>query len=86
MSCDGQAEDHCCYVNGTVCTFLEEHTVPGRRWACGLLRVQGSWEAVYALPEWQEKVKPMFDAFWPGKGCGDWPFPGQTCEVCKRVG
>lgn len=85
MSCDGTSTDHCCYVKGEECRFLERNTVVGRYWACGLLRVHGTWEAVYALPEWQEHVKPMFDELWPGKGCGDWPFPGTTCEVCGKV-
>lgn len=41
--CLGNAPDHCCYVNGKVCAYLEEGTVVGRRWACGLLVKYGSW-------------------------------------------
>ena len=53
-SCHGNADDHCCYVDGEVCEYLEENTVPGRRWACGLLVKYGSWAAMNASPEYQE--------------------------------
>jgi hypothetical protein len=51
--CHGNAEEHCCYVAGEVCPYLEENTVSGRRWACGLLRRLGSWDAVNRSDEYR---------------------------------
>ncbi len=74
MICTGNNMDHCCWINGAVCPYLEENTVEGRRWACGLLRELGSWEAVYASNEYQTTdAAAMFVDVWPGFGCGDWP-------------
>jgi hypothetical protein len=62
-----------------VCQFLEENTIPGRRWACGLLRELGSWEAVHA----DVRYAPI-QAVWNRVGiesCGAWmPKPGQCCR------
>jgi hypothetical protein len=78
-ACTGNGSEHCCYVEGKVCTFLEEGTVPGRRWACGLLRECGSWEAVHA----DARYAPI-QAAWDKVGiesCGAWmPKPGQCCR------
>lgn len=52
-TCHGNGSEHCCWVGGAVCEYLEEHTVPGRRWACGLLRRGGSWAAMRTLPEYR---------------------------------
>ncbi len=52
-ACNGNAADHCCYLDGVVCDYLEENTVPGRRWACGLLVRFGSWQAMSASAEYQ---------------------------------
>ncbi len=72
--CTGNSTEHCCWINGVVCPYLEENTVEGRRWACGLLRKLGSWEAVYDSSEYQTSdAAAMFTAVWPGFGCGDWP-------------
>lgn len=80
--CLGTQDDHCCWLSGKVCVFLEQYTVPDRRWVCGLFRELGSWEAVYKDPRYVSQVKPFWDGFAPGKGCGDWPLAGTTCEVC----
>lgn len=81
MICLGSADDHCCYVNGKLCEHLEENTVEGRRWACGLYRVHQSWEAVYLAPEY-----PAVRAALRGVGikvdCGDWPPHGERCATC----
>lgn len=72
--CHGNGSDHCCWINGKVCPHLEENTVPGRRWACGLLRVHGDWETVYQTPEYQATdAATWFASSHPGYGCGDWP-------------
>lgn len=68
--CHGNGDDHCCYVDGKVCEFLEENTVPGRRWACGLLRRLESWAAVHEHPDYQ-KIKEHFASLGVS-ACGDW--------------
>lgn len=81
--CHGNGADHCCYVNGQVCPFLEENTVPGRRWACGLLRELGSWDAVHADPRYQP-----IQAVWDQVGiisCGDWRGTGRA-QCCFAEG
>lgn len=68
--CHGNGADHCCYVNGAVCPFLEVDTVPGRKWACGLLRELGDWDKVHNDPRYLEHVRPV----WYAAGvddCGD---------------
>lgn len=52
FGCHGNASEHCCYQAGVVCPYLEEGTVAGRRWVCGLLRRYGSWEAMNTSPEY----------------------------------
>lgn len=48
--------------------------MPGRRWACGLLREYGTWDDVAASPEWRSSAAAaFFDEFYPGRHCGDWP-------------
>jgi hypothetical protein len=72
--CHGNGADHCCYIGGRVCPFLEEGTVPGRRWACGLYRELRSWDAVHADPRYlASDAARMMAERWPGYGCGDWP-------------
>lgn len=85
--CTGLNDDHCCYLKGVVCRHLEENTVPGRRWACGLKRVHGTWDAVYASPEWPAVLQDAIDS---GLGenykCGEWPRLGEKCWTCGLVG
>jgi hypothetical protein len=83
--CAGNSDDHCCYVAGGVCHFLEENTVPGRRWACGLYRRLGSWAAMVADPGWQEHVKPTIEGLGM-ETCGDWPRSGEVCLSCGVTG
>lgn len=75
MRCGGTATEHCCWLGPAgVCPHLEEHTVEGRRWVCGLLRELGSWGAVYADPRYVADVQPFWDTYVvPGLSCGDWP-------------
>lgn len=55
MKCHGRnADDHCCYINGKPCLFLEENTEVGFRWSCGLRRELGSWDAVLADPRYYD--------------------------------
>ncbi len=77
-ACHGNQPDHCCWVDGERCPYLEEATVPDRRWVCGLRRELGSWEAVHADP----RYAPI-QAVWDRVGiesCGAWgPGTGQCC-------
>ena len=73
-NCHGLNDSHCCWINGTVCPYLEEHTVEGRRWVCGLLRELGTWEKVYTDPRYlATDAAVSFRVHHPGYGCGDWP-------------
>ena len=86
-TCHGNGPDHCCTFQGVTCTHLEENTVEGRRWACGLYREHGSWEAVYEDPRYKADVQPMWDEYRrPNVGCGDWPVPGVLCIECGARG
>jgi hypothetical protein len=77
--------DHCCWVDGEPCRFLETGTVPGRHWVCGLRRELGSWAKVHTDPRYLEHVKPV----WRRVGisdCGDWPAVGEECATCGVSG
>ena len=82
MPCAGNSETHCCWLEGQECRYVEENTVPGRRWACGLMRRYGSWGAVLASPEYHADVAPIL-APW-GYTCKDWPAEpaGSVCADC----
>ena len=84
MPCLGTKDDHCCYVNGKACCFLEENTVPGRRWACGLRRELGDWDLVIASDRYQQAVAPYFGEM----NCRDWPdaTSGPNSFVCEHCG
>ena len=80
FQCDGFGEDHCCYVEGKPCPFLEFGTMPGRGYVCGLKRELGTWERVHQDPRYSTIVQPV----WRRRGvpdCGDFtPRPGQCCR------
>ena len=78
MPCTGNSADHCCYQNGKPCIYVEENTVPGRRWACGLMRELGDWDAVLASDRYKENV--VFTS--PDMNCRDYPQPGTHCSDC----
>lgn len=81
-TCAGLTEDHCCYLGRHgVCPYLEEGTIPGRRWACGLRRELGSWDAVHADDRYLTTVRPCWDEVGM-VDCGDWPPPEVPCGTC----
>ena len=84
-TCHGNGPDHCCTFQGVTCTHLEENTVEGRRWACGLRRELGSWEAVYADARYED-VRTKLRDIGITVDCGDWPTPGETCATCGVTG
>lgn len=83
--CNGQGDpatgDHCCHTPQSetgVCPFLEVRTVPGREYACGLRRELGSWEAVYAEPDYR--------ALWGSFRCGDFGVAERQCCYAEKGG
>ena len=90
--CHGNGPDHCCYIAGRVCPYLEENPVEGRRWACGLLRELGSWPKVYRSTRYRRTdAAKWFRVSFPSYGCGDWPqrigaLEGLTSAGCCFTG
>lgn len=84
MSCDGNQVDHCCYIAGEPCRYLEKNTVADRRWACGLRRELGDWDSVLASDRYKEHIAPVFEP--AGMDCKAYPdlSKGQKCFNCKR--
>ena len=65
--CDGRGDggDHCCYIEGKVCEFLDTSNPLGPR--CGKWDTMGD-------PEWQNApVGLWFAKRYPGFTCIDWP-------------
>lgn len=82
MKCMGRnLDDHCCYVDGRVCQFLEEGTESGYRWSCGLRRELGSWDAVLEDPRYQP-LRAHFES--KGYNCKTWP--NGPCNTCGYKG
>ena len=71
MPCAGNSEDHCCYLDGKPCKYIEKDTVEGRKWACGLRRELGDWDLVLVSEEYKKDVEPHFEP--QGINCRDWP-------------
>lgn len=82
MPCHGNAETHCCWLGGVVCPYLEENTMPDRRWACGLMRKHKDWDSVLSSKEYRKTVAPVLEPF--GHTCKDWPDKpaGSRCHDC----
>ena len=79
-------DEHCCHLGRYgVCQFLEEGTVAGRHWACGLLVKSKTWAKVYKSAAYKKHVQPFWDER-GGGACGDWPPPGETCQACGEIG
>lgn len=100
MAYDGTAkclankgDEHCCWIDGIVCPYLEENTVEGRRWSCGLYvreeletdTRREVWDKVTATSEWQTNLKTCYDRLGVAS-CGDWPKIGKKCLACGAVG
>ena len=82
MPCHGNTLDHCCWLAGKPCVYLEVDTVPGRKWACGLRRKYGDWDKALESKEYQNTIEPHFGP--QGVNCRDWPdlSKGQSCGDC----
>lgn len=78
VDCHGNGIDHCCYVNGAVCQYLETDTIPGRHWVCGLRRSLGSWLLVHLDLGYIANIKSVWDLK-EVTDCGDWRIEGQCC-------
>jgi len=80
MPCNGNSQDHCCYVQGKPCKYVEKNTVEGRKWACGLRRELGDWDLVLEDPRYKKDVQPKLQL---GINCRDWPDkPFTKCFEC----
>jgi len=78
MKCKGRnLDEHCCWVAGKVCEFLEENTEEGFRWSCGLRRELGSWDTVLTDPRYQP-LKIHFER--NGYNCKTWS--SERCGLC----
>ena len=85
MPCLGNRTPHCCHIDGKDCPFLEENTVEGRRWACGLMVELGDWDAVIESARYKEVVAPAFEPL--DMNCRDWPDgTGGNRRPCKECG
>lgn len=59
---DGANGDHCCYIEGAVCEFLNQDTI-----RCTV------WDQM-PFPEWETApVGRFFARLYPGFTCRDWP-------------
>jgi len=72
-------DDHCCWLKGKVCEFLEENSQEGFRWTCGLRRELGDWDKVLEDERYKENVAPILEPI--GINCRDWP-----TKHCKQCG
>ena len=83
MTTCSSGDGHCCWVKGKVCKYLEEDSIDGRKWSCGLRRERGNWEDVYTDQRYIENILPFWIEHDIGTTrCGDWPVPGQRCDEC----
>jgi len=83
MECFGRnLNDHCCYIEGKQCPFLEENTERGQRWSCQLRRETGSWDAAIADPRYTdgEKSPGRFFSRFSYKNCRDF-----QCKDCIEI-
>lgn len=86
MSKCGTGSDHCCWINGKVCSYLTNSKEPGFNWACSLRTREGSWDKVYETPEYVTVVKPKLLEAGITVDCGDWPPKGTRCRDCGQEG
>lgn len=61
MPCNRNLSDHCCWMDGKACIFLQENKSGEFRWTCSLREELGSWEAVHEDERYKEKVQPFWD-------------------------
>lgn len=69
-------------MRGAWCPHLEQYTVYGRRWACGLRRRAGSWAAAALMPEYQAIQEIRRGISDDMVECAGWPGDGRECRIC----
>ena len=85
MPCNGNRDDHCCYLNGKACPYLEKNTIEGRLWSCGLYNKLQDWNAVILSDEYKADVAPVFEPL--GMICRDFPDgDGANSYICIECG
>lgn len=74
LPCHGNCDDNCCCFLNVICPFLEENTIEGRRWTCGLMHELGDWDLVLADERYTTIVQDLYDTVPELKGmnCRDW--------------
>lgn len=82
--CHGNSPTHCCIFRGQVCKYLEENTMPDRRWVCGLMREHQDWDLVLSDIRYIRDVAPLMAKYvWPYHNvkynCKTWPTEGCDC-------
>lgn len=84
--CKGDLDEHCCWLDGEQCRYLQEN-VNGRKWACSLLLKYSSWSEVNVSSEYLTDVKPKLQKiFNDDTNCGEWPRAGESCAICGIIG
>ena len=86
MKCLGRnLDEHCCWILGEVCEFLEENTEAGFRWTCGLRRELGDWDKVLKDKRYIDGPHAAIYAkggVAEGGNCRD--FPEVKCHTCGQ--
>lgn len=82
--CSGNASTHCCWFGGKLCKYLEENTMPGRRWVCGLMREHQDWDKVLADPRYRLDVAPLWEKHAPGVSFNCKTLPAERCDCGGR--
>lgn len=78
MLCNGDLEDHCCWIPPFgVCPYLDVST--GKP-LCSLRVELGSWDRVHHDPRYMRDILPVMAL--TGANCGDWPPPNTRCGTC----
>ena len=74
--CHRNLDDHCCYLQGVRCPYLEENVEEGFKWTCALRKELGSWDLVHVDPRYTQNIQPIWIKLGI-KDCGTY-----TCINC----
>ncbi len=83
MKCHGRNfVNHCCYIAGKPCPFLERSSEPGQMWSCQLRRENGSWDKAIEDRRYNTGAgSPGYEfAKYEYKNCKDF-----QCAECEKI-
>ena len=88
VTCTGRGTadgDHCCYIGGVQCLYLEEPRGRSRRkFVCGLRATLGSWQAVNLSAEYEPIGTHWQSIGLPYNYCETYqPGPGLCCREAR---